>query len=193
MKIVYFATGNRGKYESLKKDLKLFKISLVHKPVNFEKELDSDDLAEIASDKVKRAYEKFKVPIIAVDSGFYIPSLDGFPGPKVNPVLKKYKLEGILELVKDKSRLCRFEQCVAYIGPEVDDIKIFKSITGGILSKELRGSMKTYLWSELGLVFVPKGESKTLAEMTAEEWKAWRNRRYDDSVATKFGKWYSKK
>lgn len=193
MKKVYFATGNKGKYESWKETLKQYDIDLLHKEFTFEKELDSPDLAEITCDKVIRAYQNFKVPIISVDSGFYIPSLDGFPGHKVNPALKKYKIKGILNLVEGKGRYCWFEQCIAYLSLEISKPKIFKSITEGIISEKYKGVMKKYLWSELGLIFVPKGESKTLAEMTKDEWLTWRLRRGADSVAAKFGEWYSKR
>lgn len=192
MKKLYFATKNRGKYESWKETLKQQGIDLTYKSFKFDKELDSQDLAEIASDKVLRVYENFKGPIIAVDAGFYITCLDGRPGPKVNPFLKKYSLEKILSMVKGKDRFCWFEQCIAYISPEMNEVKVFKSVTKGILSEEPKGSMKPYLWSELGLIFIPDGESKTLGEMNEEEWKAWRAKRGSDSVAVQFGKWYSK-
>lgn len=187
MKTVYFATGNSGKYKVLKEILEGYEVNLIHENMEFPEELDSPILAEIAIDKVLEAYEKIQKPVIALDAGFYIESLDGFPGHKVNPALKKYKVEGILEMVKGKSRICRFEQCIAYINQEINDVKTFKSIIKGTLSEEPKGSMKSYLWSDLGLVFIPDGEPKTLAEMTEKEWKAWRSKRGCDSVAVKFG------
>jgi hypothetical protein len=33
--------------------------------------------------------------------------------------------------------------------------------------------MKHYLWSELSLIFIPEGETKTLAGMDYQEYLAW--------------------
>jgi XTP/dITP diphosphohydrolase len=195
MKSVYFATGNKGKYESWKKTLKQYGICLVHEHFKFDKELDSTDLTEIASDKAIKAYYKIKKPVISVDSGFYIKSLNGHPGSKVNPFLKKYKLEEILSLVEGNDRYCRFEQCIAYFSAGMNMPKVFKSYTEGVFSEKPRGSTrgKKYLWSKLSKIFIPNGESKTLAEMSKEEFLVWRVKRGNNSVAVKFGKWYSNK
>jgi len=190
MKTVYFATGNRNKYESWKETFRQYDIDFLHKEFKFEKELDNPDLSKIARDKVLRVYESFKAPIISVDAGFYIPSLNGFPGHKVNPALKKYKVKGILDLVEGKDRHCWFEQCIAYLSPKINEPKIFKSITEGVISEKVKGSMKPYLWSKLALIFIPNGESKTLAEMTKTEWLNWRGKRNEESVAVKFRTWF---
>lgn len=190
MKTVYFATGNKGKYNSLKRDLASYDIKLVHFPSIFEKELESEDVGEIACDKVLRTYVKMKKAVIAVDAGFYIDSLNGYPGPEVNPALKK-GLQDILERLKGKGRTCKFRQCLAYTDSEMDSPKVFESITEGRLSEEERGSDKPYLWSKLGLIFIPSSESKTLAEMTKEEYNSWRAKRGKEAVGHKFGEWYS--
>lgn len=194
MKKVYFATGNRGKYEILKDSLNPFKIDVVHVPINFPKELDSPDLAKIASDKVVKAFAKIKKPVVSHDSGFYIRSLDGFPGHKVNPALKDLGVEWILKRVGGKDRYCEFRQCLAFINHHMESPKIFESVTSGYLSEEIKGTLKdkNKVLSELWLVFIPEDELKTLAEMSEEEWKEWRARRGDKSVDVKFGKWYSK-
>ncbi len=87
MKKVYFATGNKGKYGTLKDILKHYSIKLVHKPVDFSEELDSESLEDIACDKVMRAYKDIKKPVISLDAGFYIQSLNSRPGAKINPFL----------------------------------------------------------------------------------------------------------
>ncbi len=176
---VYFATGNKGKFESIKKDLAFYNIELYHCPYTFKKELDSPKLSEIASDKVIKAYSQIKKEIICVDAGFYIHSLNGFPRHKVNPALKNYGIEGILELVKGKKRDCEFRQCLAYMGPNIEYPKIFESITRGSISYEKKGTIenKPYLWSELGLIFIPSGFSQTLAEMSYENYISWRKSR----------------
>ena len=73
---IVFVTHNKGKIASAQNYLK--KVKLV--PYDFElDEPRSDDLKEIATAKVKQAYEIVKKPCIAQDSGFYIDALNGFP------------------------------------------------------------------------------------------------------------------
>jgi len=195
MKRVYFATGNSGKYEVLKESLVLHNINLIHEPFDFFEELNSTNLSEIAIDKVLRAYNEIKKPVIALDAGFYIHSLDDFPGPKVNPVLRDPGIEGILKLIQGNDRSCKFKQCLAYMGPERAIPKVILSSVPGHLSKQPRGTMKgkKEAWSDLWLIFIPEGESKTLAEMTEEEYGLWRVKRKPDSIGSKFGEWYSKR
>ncbi len=192
MKSVYFATGNKGKYISLSKELKKYEINLIHNPMSFDKELDSERLDEIACDKVLRAYKEMKKSVIALDAGWYIPSLDNRPGTKINPFLKKHGIEGILKLLEGKERFCEFRQCLAYIGPDIENPKIFESYTKGVISKTPKGCTEGKpAWSDLWLIFIPEGESKTLAEMSEEEYMSWRIKRDKHSVGVKFGRWYS--
>lgn len=193
MRKLYFATGNKGKYESLSKDLEKYGIILSYKKFSFKKELDSDSLEDIATDKVLRAYKKIKKPVICLDAGFFIAGLDNYPGTKVNRALKKDGIEGILKRAENTGRFCSFRQCLAYLGPDVSHPMVFTSTTWGYLAEEKKGSMegKPYLWSELGLVFIPEGEVKTLAEMNREEYLSWRKKRGESAVGAKFSAWYS--
>lgn len=161
--------------------------------MSFDKELDSERLDEIACDKVLRAYEELKKPVIALDAGFYIQSLNGRPGTKINPFLKEHGVEGILKLLKGKERVCEFKQCLAYMGPDVNAPKIFESDVKGVISEEARGGIESKpAWSKLWLIFIPEGEVKTIAEMTEKEYKSWRAKREEkDSIGAKFGTWYS--
>lgn len=194
MKKVYFATGNKGKYGTLKEALKEYKIDLIHQPIDFVEELDSENLGEIACDKVLTAYKNFRKPIISLDAGLYIKSLSDKPGAKINPFLKKHGVKGILKLLEGKERFCEFKECLAYLGPDVATPQVFESNVKGLLSEEPRGSIEGKpAWSELWLIFIPEGESKTIANMTEEEYKSWRSRRKNDSIGAKFGEWYSKK
>ena len=122
-----------------------------------------------------------------LDAGFYIPSLNGFPRAFVNFALDTIGIEGILKLVEDKERTCEFRQCLVYTDGE--NSKFFESSAPGTLAKEKRGEMKEYLWSKLGLIFVPKNYNKTLAELTQEEYAQFRQERKKDSAITKFAKW----
>ncbi|MBI5803716.1 hypothetical protein HY450_00565 [Candidatus Pacearchaeota archaeon] len=192
MSQIYFATTNKGKVNSVSSALSKYGIEIVHYPLELP-EPRSDDLREIAREKVLFAYEKIGKPCIALDSGFYVHSLNGFPKAFVNFVLGTIGIEGILKLVDGRSRDCEFRNCLSYFDDSRPEPDYFESNVEGLLSDFPRGEMRDYYWSKLFLVFIPKNGNKTLAELTFEEYQNWRKERYKDSFATKFAEWFSKK
>ena len=75
MKEIVFVTSNKGKIATAQKYLKTKLI-----PYNYDLiEPRSEDLEEIAKSKVLQAYNIVKQPCIALDSGFFIDELNGFP------------------------------------------------------------------------------------------------------------------
>ena len=90
MKEIVFVTHNKGKVKSAEKYFKDLKIS------TFEFELDeprSEDVEEIAKSKVLQAYEVVKKPCIAMDAGFFVQELNGFPKAFVNFALDTIGIE----------------------------------------------------------------------------------------------------
>ena len=81
MQEIIFVTHNKGKAKSAEKYFKDLKIS------TYDFELDeprSDDIKEIATAKVKQAFKVVNKPCIALDTGFFIEELNGFPRAFVN-------------------------------------------------------------------------------------------------------------
>ena len=109
---IVFVTHNKGKAKSAEKYFKNMKIS------TYEYELDeprSDDIQEIATAKVKQAYEVVKKPCMAMDADFRIDELNGFPRAFVNFSLETLGIKGFLKLMEDKeNRKCSFNECLAY-------------------------------------------------------------------------------
>ena len=109
---IVFVTHNTGKINSAEKYFKSLKF------ITFNYELDeprSDDIKEIATSKVKQAYEIVKRPCIALDTDFRINELNGFPRAFVNFALDTIGIEGILKLMEGKkNRECAFNECLAY-------------------------------------------------------------------------------
>ena len=111
-KEIIFVTHNKGKVKSAEKYFKNIKLSTI----DFElDEPRSDDIKEIATAKVKQAYEIVKRPCIALDTDFRIDELNGFPRAFVNFVLETIGIKGILKLMENKeNRTCSFNECLAY-------------------------------------------------------------------------------
>ena len=183
---IVFVTHNLGKIKSAEKYFKNLKFT------SFNYELDeprSDDIKEIATAKVKQAYEIVKKPCIAMDVDFRIDELNGFPRAFVNFSLDTIGIDGILKLMENKeNRSCAFNECLAY--HDGKEIHYFYGKHPGNISKSIKGLNREEKWSDLWYIFQPKGFEKTLAEMDAQEREE--RRKTDGSVQAmqEFAKWY---
>jgi XTP/dITP diphosphohydrolase len=191
MKQIHFATGNRGKVDFVSNILLKHGIEVVHVPLELP-EPKADDVRKIAIQKVLAAYDRIRKPVIALDSGFYIHSLDGFPKTNVNHALKSCGINGILRLVEGKPRECEFRHCLAYCNDKLAEPKVFEFNAEGTLSTKPKGKVQDCHWSELALIFIPVEKTKTIAEMTREEYREWETRRYEDCFS-KFAAWFSQR
>lgn len=186
MEEIIFVTHNKGKVKSAEEYFKNLKIS------TYDFELDeprSDDLKEIATAKVKQAYEVVGKPCMALDSGFFIEELNGFPKAFVNFSLDTIGIDGILKLMEGKeNRECKFQECLAYFDGK--EIRYFYGEHPGNLAYERQGIDREEKWSELWYVFKPKGFDKTLAEMNEEERESRRKVDGSYSAMKNFANWY---
>lgn len=191
-KDIVFVTSNKGKLQSAQehfgKDINIvyYNYDITEPQVN--------DIDYIAECKVKEAYKKVNKPCISLDAGFYIPNYPGnpnFPGafPR-RELLEKIGLDGLLQKMKNvKNRECYFKECLAYYDGKT--LKKFYGLTCGKLSTEIKGNDTDKKWSDLWYVFIPKNNTKTMAEMTDEE----RHNRNDGYVNPfiEFSKWFRAK
>ncbi len=132
---VCFVTGNSGKFAEAEKILKDFGVNISHQNLQVN-EIRSDSLEEIASASAREAHAVLGQPLFVEDSGLFIPSLDGFPGPYSAWVFRKLGNQGILRLASGKP--AEFRACIAYT-----DGKALRAFTGSVkgrISDESRGS-----------------------------------------------------
>ena len=186
MEEIVFVTHNKGKVKSAEKHFKNLKIS------TYDFELDeprSDDLKVIATAKVKQAYEIVGKPCIALDSGFFIDELNGFPKAFVNFSLETIGIDGILKLMEGKkNRKCKFQECLAYYDGK--NIQYFYGEHPGYLATEKQGEDRKEKWSALWYIFKQEGCDKTIAQMKSEEIEDNRVAIKSDGAMKKFAKWY---
>ena len=186
---IYFATTNLGKVHTLNRNLKKYGITVTHAPMDLI-EPRSSEIQEIALAKINQAYKKIKKPTIVIDSGFYVHALKGFPRAYVNFALETVDLEGILNLVKEKSCECEFRDCLAYMDETLKEPKFFISNFKGSIAKEPRGTLTERMWSRLWLIFIPTGSDKTLAEMSEKDYLAYKKKiGKKDSVGMQLAYW----
>ncbi len=190
VKEIVFVTGNKGKQVTAQKHFDESKIKVVCYDYDII-ELDVNNIEAIAKDKVIQAYKKIGKPCIALDAGFYIPNYPNdpnFPGafPK-RELLDKIGIDGLLENMKDvDNRECYFRECLAYYDGK--EISLFFGMTDGTLAYKKQGENLLNKWSDLWLVFIPDNCTKTLAEMSEDEF----NNRPDNhtSAFKEFSDWY---
>lgn len=186
MKEITFVTSNQGKLASAKKVFENSNISLVG--YNYDLiEPRSDDVVEIAKSKVSQAYNQVNSPCFALDVGFYIPALKGFPKAFVNHALDTIGIDGILKLMEEKeNRECYFFEALAFYDGQ--ELKTFTCKIDGTLTKEKLGSDISKAWSNLWEIFIPLGYTKTLAQMTEQE-RAERKKNSPPEAIEQFAKW----
>lgn len=172
---IYFATGNPNKIKEaniILKDLNNINIEQIKCPYP---EIQGT-LEEVSEFGAKYVYEKINYenhrfsnpvgkPIIVEDSGFFIEELNRFPGTYSKYVQETIGNEGILKLLEGKeNRNAYFKTVIGYC--DENGVKLFKGIVRGKVSEEIRSKGFGFAYDS---IFIPEGEDRTFAEMTAEE------------------------
>lgn len=188
MKEIIFVTTNKGKIASAQRDLINIKVLSYNADLI---EPRSEDIKEIAKQKVLQAYKIVNKPCISLDAGFFIDALKGFPKAYVNHALDTIGIEGILKLMENvPDRYCEFRSCLAYYDGET--MEFFESKSPGTLAEGIRGEDNEHKWSDLWYIFIPNNFDKTLAEFNEEDFEKY-NKIKEDSCMKKFGAWYESK
>jgi non-canonical purine NTP pyrophosphatase, rdgB/HAM1 family len=174
-------TGNENKFREIKNFLSNYNIELEKIDLDIN-EIQSENLEEIILDFIQKAYKMLKKPVIAEDSGLFIRSLKGFPGPYSSYVYKTLGNEGILKLMEGiDDRYAEFKCALAYKDEENE--KVFLGISAGYISEKIKGKG----WG-FDPIFIPKGSNITFGEMNIEEKNKYSHRGKSLSL---FVNWFS--
>ena len=125
-------------------------------------EPQSSTLEEVV--KVKLASAPLDAELAMVeDSGFFVHSLNGFPGVYSSYVYKAIGCEGVLRLLGNLPRYAHFEAVIGIRRRR--EIRLFKGMVQGKVATEQRGS------EGFGFdpIFLPEGSSLTMAELSRPE------------------------
>jgi len=182
---VHFATTNKHKFREASSIVAPYGIRL--KRLNLEKqEIQADSLERIvntaASEFIKDGVTR---AVLADDSGFFVESLKGFPGPYSSFVFETIGWRGILKLLENtQNRKASFKAAVAYCEAGHTP-KSFTGTVKGIVALESKGN------SGFGYdpIFIPKfGDGRTFGEMSMGH----KNRLSHRAKAfSNFCKWYT--
>ncbi len=161
MEPITFITGNAAKAQFisdyLKRPLEHHKLDLA--------EIQSLDLEEVVIDKVKRAYNILKKPVLVEDGSLELEGLRNLPGPLAKWFYEILGNEGLAKLVNGLSSKKAVTRCMfaLYDG---DEMQIFHGEMKGSIADEPRGE------SGFGFdpIFINEGYSQTRGEMNKEDW-----------------------
>jgi len=180
---VYFATGNKEKFIEAADVTARFGITL--KYLRTQKlEIQSNNLAEIASFAAIDSARSKKRPVISEDAGFFVNALSGFPGPYSSYVFKTVGIGGLLKLMEKRGdRKAFFQASVAFCTP-TSRPKCFTGFVHGSVSRRPKGT------HGFGFdpIFIPKeGDGRTFAQMTIDEKNTFSHRAL---AFARFSKWF---
>ncbi len=179
LKEVIVATSNKGKFEEIKRMLESVGIRAVMPERKIDVEESGNTFLENAYIKAKAYYEAFKKPVLADDSGIIAEALEPYPGifssrfysiefgGKEEPIPDKDRanIRKLLRLLEGKgNRRARFEAFIVLLIDENRGI-FSRGICKGEIVKEPRGE-KGFGYDP---VFLPEGETRTMAELDPSE------------------------
>jgi len=160
MKTITIVTGNPGKVRELQAmadgrlDFAMHSLDL--------KEIQSLDLQEVVEDKLRRAYEQIKAPVIVDDVSAGLDDLQGLPGTFIKFFNEKLGSDALYQLAGRKEAAVTVSCMAAYFDGKT---MIFGrgTIHGTVVAP--RGSNGF----GFDVVIIPDGQTRTMAEMNEAE------------------------
>ncbi|MBR9679196.1 MAG: hypothetical protein GON13_02930 [Nanoarchaeota archaeon] len=184
---VMFVTSNVSKFALAKRVLEKNGIGLLQTELDI-REIQSDDIEEIAVDKAKKAFAILKKPLIVDDSCFVLKKFNTFPGAFSKYVLKSIGLSGIMKLVDD-DRHCAFNSILVYIDDKC--VRIFKLEDPGTVSFKISDVNLPEAWSDLWKIFIPEGYNNTVSDMNDVERNSYYSSFQEVTHYQKFADWFN--
>ncbi|MEF8847805.1 MAG: XTP/dITP diphosphatase [Candidatus Thermoplasmatota archaeon] len=164
---IYFVTGNEGKFEEAKKKFEPIDIELIQKDIGYP-EVQAGKLQDVASFGINYLKKRLEKPFMLEDAGLFIKNLKGFPGVYSAYVYYTIGLNGILNLMKNKSKQDRkatFMSVVAFYNPMNKEKTFFEGKCRGFISTEKKGK-KGFGYDP---IFIPTDQEDTFALMETQE------------------------
>ena len=162
MKKITFVTKNQHKLSDAQKLLPDFEIQHIDFDVP---EIQSLNTREIIEAKLRFAVEKVQQPCFVMDTALSFDCLNGFPGPFIRfwdeETVGAKKTTQIANLFDQHG--CQFKTGLGYSDGKT--MQYFEQVLPGTIPPKPRGK-NGYHWD---VIFIPKGETKTFAEMTFDE------------------------
>ncbi|HIG95503.1 TPA: RdgB/HAM1 family non-canonical purine NTP pyrophosphatase [Candidatus Woesearchaeota archaeon] len=162
-----FITGNMQKADEVKAILAPIEVE--------QRKLDIPEIQgtaeEIAREKARLACQELQQPVFVDDTSLEVHAWQGLPGPYIKEFLDKLKSQQFADMLeKFDDRTAHAVCMIVYTEPGKEPL-LFRGIVEGTIIKQARGESRHPLGKNFGYdpIFVPKGHTKTFAEMSKEE------------------------
>ena len=159
--MLYLITGDKDKFTEFRAILKNIEVKQLDLELPEIQELDSE---KIIREKLVEGMKRRKGDIAVEDTSFHLRCMNGMPGPLVKWFLKSIGPKGIYKIADSFGDYSAEARCtIGYTSPK-DNMHFFE---GRVFGKVVppRGT-NGFGWD---VIFVPKGYSKTFAEMHSDE------------------------
>lgn len=160
MSKIVIVTGNPGKVRELQA-MAMGKLDFAMKDIDLA-EIQSLDLEEIVTDKLRRAYREIKQPVIVDDVSAELDVLEGLPGPFIKFFNKKMGGDSLWKLAGKREAKVTVQCMAAYYDGKQTIIGEGK-IRGTVVKPRGKNGFG------FDVVIVPDGQKRTMAEMTEAE------------------------
>ncbi|MGA7536099.1 MAG: non-canonical purine NTP pyrophosphatase [Candidatus Rickettsiella isopodorum] len=158
---IYYVTNNAGKFEEVTDFFKRV-------PATFRVEQYAIDIDEIQSldqkivvlDKVKKAFNAVKQPLLLDDGGLFFSAYNQFPGTLSKFVFQGLGFKGLFKLIEDDNRASFILQLAFTDGVQT---QLFEGVCLGtiVMPEDLSSHPKLPFTA----IFKPEGSDKTLAQL----------------------------
>jgi len=186
---INIVTGNAGKARLLAALLPADAYEIVQHDLPLI-EPQANSIQAVALSKAHQGFQHLAQPVVVEDSGFYIDSLAGFPGPYTRYILETIGVAGLLRLMHTiEDRRCRFESALVYIDSAGTPHTFADLSTEGQFALHPDTTPCPDAWSELWRIFIPAGYDKPLTAFTSDERAALLRRWQAGSVYNQFARW----
>lgn len=161
MEKIYFITTNDSKFHYFQKFLSSYP-QIKAKQLKVETpEIQAETNKEVAEFSAKWASQKYNLPVIVEDVGFYLEAFPGFPGPFLKYIELGIKAQGFLDLLQNQeNRKAHYELCVSYCKPNKNPIS-FSTFHHGTIGYQNKGNGGFIV----DKIFTPTNETKTIGQL----------------------------
>ena len=158
-----FLTGNQIKLGMARRELEPLGIEVTNKDLDTP-EIQSMDVEEVAKFSAKYGGDQLQADVMVTDVGYYIPALNGFPGPFIKYVNQTLTPQDLLNLMADHDdRTIVIKECLAYC-PHGGEPMTFTATQTGQIIREPRGE-----GTPINTVVKLDGFDRTVAEVPLDE------------------------
>jgi XTP/dITP diphosphohydrolase len=157
--VLRFLTKNIYKFEEFEKLFNGTNYTIIQSSIAI-KEIQTEDIEALVADKVIKAFDKVRRPVVVDHTGLHLELLGGFPGGLTEIFWERLKNERLAQLFGNSENPT--VTAVTLIGYcDGKSVRTFRGEMKGMIAKVPRGP-EGFQWDP---VFIPDGHSETFAEM----------------------------